>query len=183
MERISIRAFSREVRVSDTAIRKAIEAGRITSKSLTTNAKNGRPELFKLQALKEWQAAGGGLVKDFVNPKDNKTPTGSVTPQQETDPNLVTTAESKRKSALYDSQMKALDLAERRGVLVNKSKVFEELFSFGNQIKSSLLVIPDKYLDLILSAPTRVEANNILTNALHETLKTLSNANNIKLTK
>lgn len=176
MEKISLRGFAELVDVSDTSIRKAIKAGRITEKSVTSNEKNGRPMLFKQMALKDWKDSGSGLIKEIVNsgPKDKVQPLGG-------DPALITTAEAKRQTAIYESKLKGLDLAERQKILVPRQKVFEELFAFGTEIKNSLLRIPDKYLDLIFSAKDRTEANEILQAAIYETLESLANFEKLKI--
>lgn len=182
IEIVSIREFGRRVGVSDAAIRKAIGNGRISPKCIRTNEKNGRPEMFYEMALKDWQQAGGGLVKEIDQSAGKKKPDAPPPPA---DPNApvgaMTMQEANRRKAVYEQQMKALDLAERQKILVNRDLVFEELFNFGVEIKSAIEAMPDKYLDLILAAPSRAEAAAIWIKANNETLEILSRQSQIKI--
>ena len=192
-ELISIREFGRRVGVSDTAIRKMIKDGRLSDKAVERHPITGKPSIIYDQALVEFQAVGGGLVKE--SGVDNtphkyrkKVPPVPLSQQKQTEngePPVVPSgqlsiAEAKRQSAIYDAKLKGLELAERQKVLVPRNKVYEELFAFGQEIKSHLLSIPDKFIDQILAAQNRGEAHSILYAAISESLETLSRANELK---
>ncbi len=182
-ETISIREFARRVGVSDTAIRKMIASGRMTEKSLDRAPITGRPSIIYKQALIEYQAAAGGLVKESgvdSTPQKYRTPPTTPPPPNDQPREQTSIAEAKRQSAIYDSKLKGLELAERQKVLVPRNKVYEELFAFGQEIKSNLISIPDKYIDLILATTTRSEAHSILYKAITESLETLARANELK---
>lgn len=188
MERISLRAFGRlpEVNVSDTSIRKAIDAGRITPEAVTVHPTNGRPMLFKEKALKDWKIAGGGLAKELYSAKVEKVEADAKSSftAKHTAPvpeGQMTITEARRRKAVYEADLKGLELARERGLLVSKSKVFEQLFAFAVEIKNGLETMPDKYLDLMLAAPDRGDANLIFKNAINEVLDRLSRAGEIKI--
>ncbi len=192
-ELISIREFGRRVGVSDTAIRKMIKEGRLSDKSIERDPATGKPSIVYDQALMEYQSVGGGLKKesgvDNTPHKYRKNvpplPLSQQGQTEDVEPPTVPTgqlsiAEAKRQSAIYDAKLKGLELAERQKVLVPRNKVYEELFAFGQEIKSNMLSIPDKYIDLILACKTRGEAHVTLYTAINESLETLARANELK---
>lgn len=154
------------------AIKKAVDEGRI-SKGWDPVQKKIIPEL----ADKEY-----GLFHRKTNIskilQDNEELTGrqqipgtKKTLQLNED---STTPEAKRVGAIISTQLLALELQEKKGVLVKKDAVYKELFAYGQQIRTSIQSIPDRVIDNILASKSRAEAHNILTNALQETLEALT---------
>lgn len=84
-------------------------------------------------------------------------------------------AELDRLKAEVQLQISALELKERKGQLVDKDKVYRALFEVGQEIRTSVMSVPDKTLDNILAAPTRSHAYNVLYAALTDALTQLSN--------
>lgn len=190
MKTISIRELGRIIGVDEKLIRNAIKNELISKKSYRINPNNGRPEIYKDRALDDCRVNGIGLKKGIViNETFGKEPDkkkGEVKKQEpvKTDQpqsGVISIAEAKRRTAVHESNLKAMEVAERQKILVQRDKVFKELFEFGQQIKSSLQSIPDKYLDSIYSAKDRAEANTILTDAIYEALESLANVNDLKI--
>lgn len=179
-ERISIREFARRVGVSEGAVRKAIETGKIAAACVKKNKKNGRPELLFDKAKADWDLNGGGLRREYRENHKKTITKDEVDAPTKPIQDQVSLAEAKRQSAIYDAKLKGLELAERQKVLVPRTKVYDELFSFGQEIKTHIQSIPDKYIDLILASANRAEAHKILNGAINEALDTLSRTNELK---
>lgn len=186
-ERVSIREFSRQVGVSDTAIRKAIASGRITSDAVVKR-ESGRPELILEIALRDWQSVTSGkeLQKRQEQLTDKpsarrknypKDQVGSTAPPQTETHSAgsgVSYAEAKRQAAIFDAKMKGLELAEKQGMLVNKDKVYKALFAAGQEMRNALQSVPDRHIDQILAAKNRNEAHTLLYNAISDCLDKLA---------
>jgi hypothetical protein len=196
MEIVSIREFGRRVGLSEGAIRKAIKSFKIAKTSVRKNKKNGRPEIRFETAYEDCRLNGVGadhgieLPPLFTLSKENKKIKTEEEPETE---KKITTAspppqpqgnsliDAKRRRAVYEAELKGLELAEIKKILVRRDKVFEELFAFGSEIKSSLEAIPDKYIDLIFAAKDRHEASLILTKGIAESLESLARMGDLKI--
>lgn len=176
-EEISIREFARRVGVSDTAIRKFIEAGNISTGIEWTDT--GRAKVDYEIMLTHWNDRGGALVvkskpntSDYIPKKHTKIvapPPPSKTPTGE-----MSATEANRRAAVYKSQMMGLELAEKQGTLVNKQKVYKALFEYGQVVKTDLLAIPDRHIDEILAAENRNIAHQKLYEAISKALEQLT---------
>lgn len=87
-----------------------------------------------------------------------------------------TISELKRKTQAIKLQSDALTLQERRGALVDKSKVYAALFEFGKEMRLAIQTVPDRVVDAMLSAGNRTEAHVILTKELHAVLERMADA-------
>jgi hypothetical protein len=173
-ERISQREYARRLGVSNELVSRAIKEGKISSKGW--DAKAGKI-VFEI-ANREWgvlyikQDATEALIQQPegmppVPAEEVSTPIISLTPS-------TTFAEATRVEKLMSAKLKTLDVQERTGELVSKEHVYKELFAFGQQIRTSILAVPDRFIDNILAAPNRGEAHIVLTSALHEVLESLT---------
>lgn len=175
-EQISIREFARRVGVSDTAIRKFIEAGSITTGIEWTET--GRAKVDYEIMLNHWNDRGGALVvksepnKSTYIPK--KTQVIAPPPPTKTPAGEMSVSEANRRAAVYKSQMMGLELAEKQGTLVNKQKVYKALFEYGQVVKTDLLAIPDRHIDEILAAENRNIAHQKLYEAISKALEQLT---------
>lgn len=172
--KVSIREYARSKGVSDTTIRKAIKSGKI-KKGYDEGSKKIIPQV----ADREW---GDTIVQPLQ--------TGSQTiPAKETKENEAaqvitgdgifldkdeTYAEALRKDLIIKANLNALKLRMKEGEVVEKSKVYKELFSFGKQIRLRFQSIPDRIIDDVLAAPGRNEAHMILFNAISDVLEELT---------
>lgn len=158
-EIISIREFARRVGVSDTAIHKAIKLGKISI------VEDGKKKGINYQTgLHELQAFGIGGTKEKTC--ENITNLNA---------DNATFIESKRREAFFKSELARLDLEEKNGTLVSKEQVYSDLFDFGNEVKNTILSIPDRIIDeLITLSKDRNAAHNLLTYSLTDALTALS---------
>lgn len=178
-EKISIREFARRVKVSDTAIRKAIKKDPPVIRFGVAYDEKGRPEILYDIALKEWNDAAGGVDRETIGdkteveiPVTKKSDVPKV-PSKETGSGM-SLVEAKRQAAVFDAKKKGLELLKLQGSLVSKDKVYSALFSFGQEIKTNLQAIPDKWIDNILACTSRQEAHAMLYKALTDALENLS---------
>lgn len=190
----SIREFARCAKVSDTAIRKAIEKGRISAEAVKQNKQNGRPELLYELALKDWLAVGGTMhqTPKFLNENIQPLKHAESLAVDKKPANLFTDAAAKEKeekivgeglgaysiantrSVVLKSEILEIELMQKRGILVNKEKVYKNLFDFGKTMREKFLAIPDRYIDDIFSSTDRNEAHTKLYTAINECLEYLS---------
>jgi hypothetical protein len=199
--------------VSDTAVNKAIRAGKITTDCLDySNPK--RPKINPPMALASW---GRHYAPDYLqspaladlleqkqaernNPKpkpETKKPkpnrisvdVGEELPvvviddfDPESDPDdpdddniklrkSATHVEAKRVDAIATARLNLVKLAEARGKLVSREKVYKEFFDAGVRVRTALQGIPDKWIDNLLACDSRAEAHSMLYNAITEALE------------
>ena len=173
-QKVSIREYARSKSVSDTTIRKAIKSGKIKG-GYDAESKKIIPEI----ADREW---GDTIVQPL------QTGLQTSPPSKETEENNEqvitgdgvavdkdeTYAEALRKDLIIKANLNALKLRMKEGDVVEKSKVYKELFSFGKQIRLRFQSIPDRIIDDVLAAPGRNEAHMILFNAISDVLEELA---------
>jgi hypothetical protein len=188
-EWVSLREYARRKGVSDTAVRKAIKSGKI-SKALKTNAKNGRPLVNPDVADSEWSAnhnpahervtrSGSSAFKDHADTSNASADvaSGSVLGNAGKG-GEATFAAAKRAKAVYDAQLARLDYETRAGKLVPKADVYKALYSAGQELRTSLMAIPDRVVDEMLSAPSRNDAHQMLVEAIASSLEALVDIQN-----
>lgn len=217
-KKISIREFARRVGISDTAVHKAIKAGKISQVCLDcSNPK--RPEIFPESALKEWgrnyapqwnqspaldtaltsqQALPDAKIlfvkrkKDtvehapisgeFQDEPDMNEP-GLIDPGAEDESDHIrlyrksTLNEAKRVEAIAQAKLAQVKLAEQKGKLVSKDKVYKEFYDVGVRVRTALQGISDKIIDNVLACDTRNEAHSMLYGAITEALESLMPSN------
>ncbi|RAJ00457.1 hypothetical protein LX64_04163 [Chitinophaga skermanii] len=158
---LSQRQYAKEIGVSNEAVRRAIKDGKIV-KGWDAATKKIIPEI----ANAEW-----GYIHNAASTDNhvNDTPKKGLTLDSDSSYN-----DAKRVKEILSAQLIALELKEKKEELVNKAAVYQELFKFGQQIRTAFLNIPDRTIDNIIAAETRSEAHAILTNAIHEVLEKLT---------
>lgn len=194
MERISIREFGRRIGKSDTAVRKAIKAGRIANGVVYEGDK---PFILQDIALKELQSnydpsydrsSGPG---DVTVPPEGKETTISAPVVQEQraqdEPEPPSSPASAQPTSLAAVKLKreqvklqaeAIALQKLKGVLVEKDKVYKALFAMGQEVRITMQAIPDRTIDEILAQRSRNEAHNVLYNAIAEALESIADIMN-----
>lgn len=193
-ETISIREYARRREVSDTAIRKAINAGKIVEGRVF---ENGVPRIIPDIADKEltlYEASPTrGQKKEQptqppkpVKPQASKPAAPVMAPPAQSSEVPKPPAGSLAAARLIQAQLKAktmeVELKEKMGELIDKKKVYESLFAFGKEIRANFQAIPDRFIDDILAAPSRNEAHTILTNAIADALEALAGMDKRELT-
>jgi hypothetical protein len=179
---ISIREYARRRGVSDTAVRKAINSGKI-ERGRVFNDK-GAPEILESIANEEWaqyapvvKPAKATTVTPIQSAKPaapNPTPPAPVVPHEAPKPQAGTIAAARLVKEQLNAKLLEIELKEKLGKLVDKDKVYAALFSAGKELRVNLQTIPDRHIDDILAAPSRNEAHTILYNAIAEVLEQIT---------
>lgn len=194
-ELISIREYARRKGCSDTAIHKALKAGKIV-KGLVS--KGGKKFINPAIADSEWNS-NHNPAYDRTTRKGTpvfgegqaiaEPPTG--VPDTGATPRLgnagqggeATLANAKRAKAVYDAKIAELTFKEKAGLLVDKQHVYKALFAAGQEVRQALIIIPDRIIDDLLAASSRNAAHQMLTDAIANALDALSDIQNRDITK
>lgn len=174
--KVSIREYARSKGVSDTAVRKAIKSNKINA-GYDSTSKKIIPEI----ADREWGDTIIQVTPDNVQPpakaanadkvKNNEADNSGGDIFLDKD---ETYAEALRKDLIIKANLNALKLRMKEGEVVEKSKVYKELFAFGKQIRLRFQSIPDRIIDDVLAATGRNEAHLLLFNAITDVLEELT---------
>lgn len=178
LERISQREYARRLGISNEAVSKAIREGKID---------------------RGWDKVDGKIIVEYANIEWGTLHMSTALPSLFSPEELETTeerpvqrlantgqkglsltnessfAEAKRVREIIQAQLAALDLKERKEELVKKDEVYKQLYTFGQQMRLTLLATPDRGIDAILAAKNRTEAYNILSATIIEALEHLTN--------
>jgi hypothetical protein len=183
---ISIRAYSRSKGCSDTAVHKAVKAGKIVNGLVI---RDGKKFIDPVIADAEWSTnhnpayekvtKKGGPVFGDGEPAPKAVPPSSA-PGAPAVPAVGdgTLAAAKKAKAVYDAQLARLDYETRAGKLVPKADVYKALYSAGQELRTSLMAIPDRVVDEMLSAPSRNDAHQMLVEAIASSLEALVDIQN-----
>lgn len=163
-EIISVCEFARRLGVGEKTIRDGIKKGKIKDGAVTVK---GKHKIKYSIALAEAKSIGLGAKviglsspepeksKPASSPKKPKTDKDEDKPEVEDkfdpDTEKLSYNQALQKKENYIAGIKKLEFLEKRGTLVNKSEVYSQLFEFHQEIKKSLLAIPDRIVDTILS--------------------------------
>lgn len=187
---ISIREYARRRGCSDTAVHRAIKAGHITDSALKKD-KNGRNRgIYPDQADLDWaqsynpkNAKNAKLAKTLLEKADadnaRYAPAAPSTKSGSGGP--ASKAKAQQVEAVFKAKLRELEYKEKTKALINRDQVYKELFAVGQELRSAMQSIPDRYIDEIVAADSRNAAHNILQTAIDEELKRISELKNIKL--
>lgn len=203
--KLSLRKYAALKGCSEGNVRAAIKAGKI--KAGISRGANGKVDGIIVEiANKEWADNYGvhkiknpemlarlqGENKELekkINEKRGKK-LGQLTGQpiddligNETDIENITFMEATRRQAVLKAELLKLELEEKDGRLVRIEKVKKSLYLFGNEVKNSIMDVPDRIVDEILACNTRQEASLILKTALNLALNQLANVDKRDFTK
>lgn len=88
---------------------------------------------------------------------------------------VMTMADAQLKERIAKAQIAELELKEKDGTLVSKELVDSELFAAAQEIRNSLLAIPDRIIDQVIAeASSRNKAYNVLYEAIAAELEKLA---------
>lgn len=174
--KVSIREYARSKGVSDTTVRKAIKSRKINA-GYDATTKKIIPDI----ADREWgdtivQVTPESVpaVKPIANVANTEPGAQEITGEGIFLDKDETYAEALRKDLIIKANLNALKLRMKEGEVVEKSKVYKELFAFGKQIRLRFQSVPDRVIDDVLAAPGRNEAHLILFNAISDILEELT---------
>lgn len=200
-ELISVREAARRIGVSDTAVLKAIKAGRVLVHS--RNPTNGRPLLAWPAVQHQWNANTDSAKRTHVGAtgtsarREKYAPTppevalpvvGEEAP--ETPPATTTTAaaedqmpaagkgpsyaQSRAVRELYAAKLLKLEHEERIGKLVPADQVKVDAFKTARTVRDGLLNIPDRVAHILAAETDPARVHHLLSNELRTVLSRLS---------
>jgi hypothetical protein len=171
-EIITLREFGRRRNVSERAVRQAVAAGKIPTGIFQTPEMKHPKVAFELAAM-EWDASGGATHKmdritylDGQNDTSEKNNKAAPEGEKKQFGNNRELSDLKTQTAKIDLQTKQIALAELTKQLVRKSSVHSALFIIGQQLRDALQRIPARVIDDVMAAPSRTEAELILSDAI-----------------
>lgn len=182
-ELIAIREAARRLGVSDTAVHKAIKAGRVTVAG--TNEKNGRPLVAWPQVRDDWLANSDSSKRTHVGsqgsperakyaktPAETKLPTASE-PETETGESKAAAgpslAQSRAVREAYQARLAKLEFEQKTGRLVSADEVKARAFRMARSARDSLLTMPDRLAPILASSTDVVEVHRLLLEDIERT--------------
>jgi len=193
VEYISKRAFAKKIHVSEGAVRKAIESGKIIKGfNAQLNKINFAIAYEEYGQAKTTPKAGHGVSHEKVAEKLSKQkPNDEAHNDDELEDDLADMSyieliqkvkinptlsyqEGLRRSQILKLATEKIELEEKQTSLVRKAEVDKAMFAMGDQLKKDLQSIPSRAVALIRSAATEVEANNILAFEINQVLESFA---------
>ena len=172
-EYLSIRAYAKRVGVSHTAIKKAIDSGKIvkgydlgTQKLIPQFADQEYGFQVSIKKINE-------KMKDSISQDDLNYYSGVEVMDIQLS-HADTAPEAQRKQIIIKAQLDLLKLKTESGQLVNKEEVYKEIYAYGKEIRMSLQAIPDRIIDQLITMD-RNDAHKLLTESINESLIKLTN--------
>lgn len=188
-ELIGIREAARRLGVSDTAVHKAIKAGRVTVAGRTE--KSDRPLVAWPQVETDWLANSdsskrshvGGTGKSPAREKYAGTAKPSVKLPTSDQPDQVETpkatvggdslnsgqgtgpsfAQSRAVREAYQARLAKLEYEERSGKLVDAAEVKVRAFKMARSARDALMTLPDRMAPILASSTDVVEVHRLMT--------------------
>lgn len=201
---ITIREYARQKGCSDTTVQKAIRTGKIV-KGVVHPPGAKWPRINPEIADQEWklnfnvgkmqnepmaaaifrdkdplpepepQPAPPQMGRADVIPKSPEPQHQIPTPAAPAPEVGTTMAAAQKARAIYEAKIKELEYKEKLGALVDKAKVYRNLYAYGQEIRSSFQSLPDRIIDDLLAQNSRNESHAMLYNAISDILDTLGN--------
>lgn len=190
-DKLSIRAFAKLIGVSEGAVRKAITAGKLTAGWNEVNKKIDPVEARLNPWVEQLSFVGSKpgasretIIKKAIaaehmpdNPlEDNDTESKNWIDEEELRTGNLLNAikvtsglkasEAMRRREIIALALDKKKLEELEGILVRRKEVDKALAAIGNELKKSLLNMPQRVVRLIMKAPSEVQGITILTNEL-----------------
>jgi hypothetical protein len=192
-ELIGIREAARRLGVSDTAVHKAIKAGRVHIASRTE--KSGRPLVAWPQTQDDWLANSDAAKRSHVgsrgSPRREADPEPAMKLKTNMQPEEVQQAEGiiadgQRVSAApsyaqsraireaYQARLSKLEFEEKSGRLVEIEKVKAEAFKVARMVRDGLLNLPDRISHELAHETDPARAHKLLSDEIRMILTGLS---------
>jgi predicted transcriptional regulator len=182
---ISIREYGRRRGCSDTAVRKAINAGKIVE-GVARDKRGKVLGIYEEVANAEWAlnhdpmrervTKNGEASERFLEAETKPAaPIGQGKPTGYSGAaNENSLAAAKRAQAIYKAKLSELEYKQKAGKLVDKQEVYKQLYGAGQELRQAFQTIPDRFIDDILAASSRNESHQVLFNAIADVLEGLS---------
>lgn len=197
-ELIAIREFARRVGVSDTAVHKAIKAGRVSLGE--PNQANGRPRLQWPQARDQWMANSDATKRTHVGPQGGSprrdsyggnapapaplpTRAQTLAGEAEDAPSVAAAgpgpagpslAASRAVREAYQARLARIEYERAIGKLVDADAVKVSAFKTARAVRDGLLNIPDRIAADLAAESDRSRVHAMLSRELRDALRSLS---------
>lgn len=113
-------------------------------------------------------------LTDYLNkgkPKKDKIKSKSASAE-------MSYADAQLKEQIAKAKIRELELQEKEGSLIKRDAVYNELFAFGQNLRNSLLAIPDRIADIIIAESNdRTKVVNEMYDTISSELQKLSDLN------
>jgi hypothetical protein len=174
-ELIGIREAARRIGVSDTAVRKAIAAGRVKVAGHTETS--NRPLLAWPACERDWGANSDSAKRTHVGSqgsqrraKDDPRPAQVPVPQpvdMDAEGNVaihdsMTLNEAKTAKAIYDARLARIEYEEQQRILVKADEVRSAAFKLARGARDELLTIEDRLSPILASETDLTSVRSIL---------------------
>lgn len=191
-ELIGIREAARRLGVSDTAVHKAIKAGRV--KVASRNPNNDRPLVAWPEVQRDWLANSDASKRSHVgstgSPARAKDPPPRVplatsaapdsAPEQVQDEPAQRTgaapsyAASRAVREAYQARLARLDFEERSGRLVDADQVKVRAFKMARSARDALMGLPDRLAPILASSTDVQEVHRLLLEDIERTCQRIA---------
>lgn len=195
---ISVRAFAKQISVSEGAIRHAIKDGKLgdvyNAETKKINVAQAKKNAWVQQQSVIKPKAGVNRAKTIEKLEKEKKEIEEKTIEIN-NPNVsdavdvikdikitkdMTVATAIRFREVVGLALDKIKLQQAQDVLVEKAEVERVLFKFGDELKRGLLDIPKRVTRDVMAAPNEVEATNILTDEITQVLLKFSEIKNFQ---
>jgi hypothetical protein len=175
LERVSQREYARQLGISNEAVSRAVKEGRIAK-----GWDKAAGKIIVEHANAEWGAIHMKTdVAKIIRQEPGESEVPNYPPAKISEGTLSLNgnssfAEAKRVREIIQAQIASIQLKTIKEELVKKDEVYKQLFAFGQEIRISLMAIPDRVIDNILATKNRAEAHQLLTGEVHAALEALT---------
>lgn len=170
---ISASSFAKKLGVSRSAVSQMISSGRISARSYVQNNR-GHYHIDPVLAMED--------LKNGTDTEHEDTPIRE-SPAEDKLSATASLTEMRRNKMAVAIKREILSLHVAQGKLVEKDKVHAVLYDFGQTIRQTFQVIPNKIVDDVMAARTRNEAHRIIADSIDEALTQLVRIGELNFTK
>ncbi|MEY4952036.1 MAG: hypothetical protein RL299_460 [Pseudomonadota bacterium] len=197
MELIGIREAARRLGVSDTAVHKAIKAGRV---NLAEPTPTGRPRVAWPLVQEQWNANTDAGRRTHAGPRTQPPappppvmsadpppeppappPAATAAPEQPApapepprQPTGPSYAASRALREAYQARLAKLEFEERSGKLVDAAEVKSRAFRLARSARDALLTMPDRLAPILASSTDVQEIHRLLLEDIERTCARLA---------
>lgn len=191
-ELIGIREAARRLGVSDTAVHKAIKAGRVTIAARTPTS--NRPLVAWPKVQDDWMENSDQAKRSHVgsrgSPKREADPEPEVklatsgrpdeAPEQPTAAasdaprGAPSYAQSRAVREAYQARLAKLEFEERSGKLIDADQVKVRAFKMARSARDALLTLPDRLAPILASSTDVQEIHRLLLDDIERTCQRIS---------
>jgi len=184
-ELIPIREAARRLGVSDTAIRKAIAAGRVSIAGRTETS--DRPLLAWPQAEQDWLRNTNQNMRSHVGNRGSKVRKSDPPPVVKLLTNTDTSDagelgvpglnESKAKKEKYLAELARIDFEKAEGKLMEVEKIKASAFKVARTVRDGLLNLPDRIAHELAHETEAAQIHKRLMDEIRTVLEALAQSN------